>query len=248
MPPNHITTSTTSILSLTTAAIVGASSYYYYYKYAIQRNRQDRHPHTVSVTLPDWAVKELIEHTSKSFTSDEEMMKLAIKLSQMNVEKGTGGPFGTAIFERMPDNTTKLISIGVNRVVPLQNSTLHGEIVAIQMAQSKLKSYTMQIPSEDIDAHGSKRIRQFELFTSCEPCCMCLGAVLWSGISRMVCGATKDDAEAIGFDEGPVYDQSYVHLEKAGVSVTKCVLRDEGKKVLDHYASVGEIYNSTHAP
>lgn len=240
MTSNHVTK---YFLSLATAAVAGA-----YYYYVIQRNRQDRHPHTVSVTLPDWAVKELIENSSKSFKTDEEMMKLAIKLSQMNVEKGTGGPFGTAIFERMPDNTTKLVSIGVNRVVTLQNSTLHGEIVAIQMAQSKLKSYTMKIPSEDYDANGAKRTRQFELFTSCEPCCMCLGAVLWSGISRMVCGATKDDAEAIGFDEGPVYDKSYVHLEKAGVSVTKFVLRDEGKKVLDQYAAVGEIYNSTHTP
>lgn len=231
--------------ALAVSAISGAAACYLHLLMKRRRNSQDLHPHTVSVTLPEWAVQELKRHSSQIFTSDEEMMRFAIHLSQMNVDQGTGGPFGTAIYERMPDHSAKLISIGVNRVVPLQNSTLHGEVVAIQMAQSKLKSFTLQIPSSDNDA-ANCRIRRFELFTSCEPCCMCLGAVLWSGISRMVCGATKEDAEKIGFDEGPVFQESYAHLEKSGVSVTKLVLREEGRRVLNHYASFGPIYVSTH--
>lgn len=251
MSQNTNTKALVSALTMMTA-IGGAAACYLFLK---RRNEnQDIHPHTVCVTLPPWAVQELRHNSSKTFTSDEEMMRFAIHLSQMNVDQGTGGPFGTAIFERMPDQTAKLVSVGVNRVVPLWNSTLHGEVVAIQMAQSKLKSFTLLIPETTGNVAAASasadvtpcRIRRFELFTSCEPCCMCLGAVLWSGISRMVCGATKEDAEKIGFDEGPVFEESYAHLNKAGISVTKLVLREEGRKVLNHYASFGPIYVSTH--
>ena len=180
----------------------------------------------------------------------------------------------TAIFERHPDGQCTLISIGVNRVVPLGNSTLHGEMVAIQLAQRKVGSFTLMLDvdggdgSEHDDGNyyddereseedrgssntgtGSggddrpKRKRQFELFTSCEPCAMCLGGTLWSGVSRIVCAATKADAQAIGFDEGPVFEQSYEHLERCGVEVTRNVLREEAAKVLRRYGSSGLIYN-----
>ena len=130
------------------------------------------------------------------------MMQLAIDISARNVKEGTGGPFGCAIFERHEDDSISLISIGMNRVVTLGNSTLHGEMVAIQMAQKKLKTFSLQMPLEctPCDDGGEKKMRHFELFTSCEPCAMCLGATLWSGVSRIVCGAGKDDAEKIGFD------------------------------------------------
>jgi len=169
------------------------------------------------------------------------MMELAVHLSARNVAENTGGPFGSAIFER--DNESgiaKLVSVGVNRVVNLSNSTLHGETVAIQLAQSKLQSFTMQIPHVD-----GKSKRQFELFTSCEPCAMCLGATLWSGVSRIVCAATKVDAEAIGFNEGPVFDASYDHLREAGIEVKKSVLQKEAAEVLRNYGANGLIYNSS---
>ncbi len=167
-------------------------------------------------------------------------MSLAVSLSSRNVAENTGGPFGSAVFERdLETNVAKLVSIGVNRVVTLSNSTLHGETVAIQLAQSKLKSFTMQIPHKD-----GKSKRKFELFTSCEPCAMCLGATLWSGVSRIVCAATKDDAESIGFNEGPVFEASYQHLRDAGIEVKKLVLQEEAAKVLQEYGSKGLIYNS----
>lgn len=194
----------------------------------------------VEISLPQWAKAELAEYSSKEYKTDEEMMSLAVSLSSRNVAENTGGPFGSAVFERdLETNVAKLVSIGVNRVVTLSNSTLHGETVAIQLAQSKLKSFTMQIPHKD-----GKSKRKFELFTSCEPCAMCLGATLWSGVSRIVCAATKDDAESIGFNEGPVFEASYQHLRDAGIEVKKLVLQEEAAKVLQEYGSKGLIYNS----
>ncbi|KAL7444961.1 hypothetical protein ACHAXM_010982 [Skeletonema potamos] len=213
---------------------------------------------SVMVTLPAWALASWEDYFTRKYSTDEEMMSLAIHLSDRNITEGTGGPFGSAIFERHADNHATLVSIGMNRVVPLGNSTLHGETVAIQLAQRRLGSYTLMLDEnkEDglfyDDSHDDgdenmpstpRKKRQFELFTSCEPCAMCLGATLWSGVSRIVCAATKDDAQAIGFDEGPVFEQSYEHLEKSGIQVTRNVLREEAAKVLQRYGNSGLIYN-----
>jgi tRNA(Arg) A34 adenosine deaminase TadA len=194
------------------------------------------------ISLPDWAREELADYACKEYRTDEEMMNLAIDLSARNVAEQTGGPFGCAIFERDAESgIAKLISVGVNRVVNLSNSTLHGETVAIQLAQQKLRSFTMQIPKNGGDA----TTRYFELFTSCEPCAMCLGATLWSGVSRIVCAATKADAESIGFNEGPVFEASYQQLREAGIVVKKLVLQQKAAKVLEEYGRKGKIYNSS---
>ncbi|MEO3878297.1 nucleoside deaminase [Rheinheimera fenheensis] len=184
--------------------------------------------HQLTLHLPDW-VDEVVDW-DKTYRSDEEKMALAVELSRQNVLRGSGGPFGSAIFAI---DSGKLLSVGVNRVVPLHNSTAHGEMMAIMLAEHKLQSFSLA-------ADGIKR----ELFTSCEPCAMCLGGTLWSGVKRLVCAATADDARAIGFDEGPVYDSSYAYLQQAGVGVVRMVLRDEAKAVLDNYLSRGgAIYN-----
>mmetsp|Transcript_13438 Transcript_13438/g.22901 ORF Transcript_13438/g.22901 Transcript_13438/m.22901 type:complete len:296 (+) Transcript_13438:173-1060(+) len=211
---------------------------------------------SVMVTLPAWALASWEDYFTRKYTTDEEMMSLAIHLSDRNITEGTGGPFGAAIFERHADKHATLVSIGMNRVVPLGNSTLHGETVAIQLAQRRLGSFTLMLDenkedglfydeSHDDDEKESStpRKRQFELFTSCEPCAMCLGATLWSGVSRIVCAATKDDAQSIGFDEGPVFEQSYEHLEKAGIQVTRNILREDAAKILQRYGTSGRIYN-----
>ncbi|MDX5406386.1 MAG: nucleoside deaminase [Chromatiaceae bacterium] len=184
--------------------------------------------HQLTLHLPDW-VDEVVDW-DKTYRSDEEKMALAVELSRQNVLRGSGGPFGSAIFAI---DSGKLLSVGVNRVVPLHNSTAHGEMMAIMLAEHKLQSFSLA-------ADGIKR----ELFTSCEPCAMCLGGTLWSGVKRLVCAATADDARAIGFDEGPVYDSSYAYLQQAGVEVVRMVQRDEAKAVLDSYLSRGgAIYN-----
>jgi tRNA(Arg) A34 adenosine deaminase TadA len=103
------------------------------------------------------------------------------------------------------------------------------------MAQQRVKSYTLAAPG--MPAH--------ELVTSCEPCAMCLGGALWSGVRRIVCGATRDDATRLMFEEGPVFPQSYAYLEERGIEVTRNVLRVEARDVLERYrARGGPIYNA----
>jgi tRNA(Arg) A34 adenosine deaminase TadA len=174
-----------------------------------------------SVSLPSWVMESV--DFSTPYASDEERMRLVIRLARENVARGTGGPFGAAIFEA---GTGVLVAAAPNCVVRLNNSTLHAEMVAIQLAQKRLASWTLDIPAQP--AH--------ELFTSCAPCAMCLGGVHWSGVTRLVCSAEKEDAESIGFDEGPVTAESYAHLARNGISVVRGFLRDEGAAVLQEYA------------
>ncbi|QSV47007.1 nucleoside deaminase [Geobacter benzoatilyticus] len=179
------------------------------------------------LTLPEWAASCLDE--ARIFAGDAGKMSLAIGLARRNVEQGTGGPFGAAIFKR---GSGELVSIGMNLVVAANNSVLHAEMVAIMQAEAKIGSFTL--------ASGGS----FELFTSCEPCAMCLGGILWSGVDRLVCAAAAEDARAIGFDEGPVYPESYRYLEERGIEIVRGYMRDEGREVLELYRKRGGVlYN-----
>ncbi|MEJ7758196.1 MAG: nucleoside deaminase [Gemmatimonadaceae bacterium] len=186
------------------------------------------HP-VVHVEYPSW-VNEVVDWNHR-FESDDERMRLAITLSRVNVERGDGGPFGAAIFE---SGSGRVIAAGMNSVVRHNNCTLHGEMVAFMMAQQRLGSFTLNAPH--LSAH--------ELFTSCEPCAMCLGATLWSGVERVVYGATRDDASRLNFEEGPVFPESYRYLEDRGIRIERAVLRDEARAVLELYRErSGKIYN-----
>ena len=184
----------------------------------------------VVITWPEW-VDDIVTFGAR-YDSDEDRMRVAIELARENVVRGTGGPFGAAIFER---STGALLSVGVNSVVRLNNSTLHAEMLAIMMAQHRLGSYTL----------AGSPTASYELVSSCDPCAMCLGAVLWSGVRRMVTGADRDDATAVSFEEGPVFPQSYAYLEERGVEITRSVLRQEAAGVLELYRRRGgQIYNA----
>ena len=159
-------------------------------------------------------------------------MRLAIAVARWNVLEGTGGPFGAAVFER---DSGRLVAVGMNLVVPLGNSSLHAEMVAFMMAQARLGSFTLA--GDGMPVH--------ELATSCEPCAMCLGATLWSGVRRVVCGATRDDALRLRFDEGPVFEASYAYLAERGIAVERGRLRAEAAAVLALYRErAGVIYNA----
>lgn len=179
--------------------------------------------------LPPWL--SAITDWDAPLRDDEARMRLAIRLARENVERGTGGPFGAIVVER---DSGKVVGAGVNSVVRLHNSAMHAEVLAIMTAQHARGSYTLHAP--ELPAH--------ELVTSCEPCAMCLGAALWSGVRRLVSGGAREDANSIQFDEGPVFEKSYRYLEDRGISVTRGVLRAEARQVLVDYAERGgQIYN-----
>ena len=181
--------------------------------------------------LPEW-VASVLPLTDHVFLDDEEKMRLAVMLAKENVRHDTGGPFGAAIFDR---DTGRLIAPGVNIVVPAHWSGGHAEMVALALAQQNLKTHDL----------GGDGMPFCELFTSVEPCAMCLGAVPWSGVRRLVCGARDEDARRVGFDEGPKPDDWIGELEDRGISVIRNVLRDEAAEVLREYASGGKIiYNA----
>ena len=183
--------------------------------------------HALHIALPDW-VDDLVDWT-RPYATDESRMRLAIALASENVRRG-GGPFGAMIVE---EETGRLVSVGINRVVPEHNSILHAEVLAFMIAQRQVGSYTL----------GSAGVPVHTLVSSCDPCAMCLGATLWSGVRRLVCGATRDDAMRAGFDEGPVFPESYTYLEARGITIVRGLLQEEARAVLERYASSGEIYN-----
>jgi tRNA(Arg) A34 adenosine deaminase TadA len=128
----------------------------------------------------------------------------------------------------------KPLAVGVNVVEREGNSVLHAEIVALMLAERSAGRYSLRAAS--LPPQG--------LVTSCDPCAMCLGAALWSGVRRLVCGASREDARRIGFEEGPVFPASYAYLEQRGVTVVRGVLRTEAAEVLERYrAGGGTIYN-----
>lgn len=183
----------------------------------------------IRVDAPEW-IADYVDW-SRAYASDVERMDLAIALARENALRD-GGPFGAAVFESA---SGRLVSAGVNLVVPLNNSVLHAEIVALMLAQHRLASFTLRAPG--LPAH--------ELVASCDPCAMCLGATLWSGVRRLVCGAAREDAAAAGFDEGPVFPASYDYLRERGIVITRGVRRAEARAVLELYVGRGGIvYNA----
>jgi tRNA(Arg) A34 adenosine deaminase TadA len=186
----------------------------------------------VTLRLPDWVEDLLPRSEDRIFPTVEERMRFAIELSRSNIHKGSGGPFGAAIFER---ETCRLLAPGVNLVTSLECSVFHAEIVAIMVAQSVIG---------DFDLGGPGR-PSFELVASTEPCAMCLGATPWSGVRHLVCGARDEDAERVGFDEGAKPSEWVPTLERRGITVQRDVLRKEAASVLREYAeSGGDIYNA----
>lgn len=186
-------------------------------------------PREIRIALPDWAADAV--DWERPYVTDEEKVRLTVRLSRENVERETGGPFGAAVLEMA---TGRLVAVGMNCVVRLSNAVLHGEIVAVMLAQQRLGTFSLAAPG--LPAH--------ELVTSCDPCAMCLGAILWSGVKRVVCGASREDATALRFDEGPVFPASYAYLRERGIAFAQGVCRDEARAVLELYRRrSGVIYN-----
>jgi tRNA(Arg) A34 adenosine deaminase TadA len=182
-----------------------------------------------TVKLPQW-VHDLLPGTDRSCSTLEERMGVAITLAANNI-KNNGGPFGAAVFEK---HSGRLVAAGINLVLQTNCSVVHAEIVAIMLAQQQVANF-------DLSAEG---LPDYELVSTTEPCAMCLGAIPWSGISSLVCGARDEDARTIGFDEGDKPDDWPHKLQSRSISVTRDILRDEAKAVLQQYVDEGGIiYN-----
>ncbi len=117
---------------------------------------------------------------------NKKFMRKAIALSVQNVKKG-GGPFAAVIVK-----DGKVIATGVNGVTRRNDPTAHAEVTAIRKASKKLGTFDLQ---------------GCVIYTSCEPCPMCLGAVYWAHLDKMYYGNTKTDAKNIGFDDSFIYDE-----------------------------------------
>lgn len=179
------------------------------------------------IDLPDWA--RAFDGGTTVIADDAARMRFTIDLARRNVEHGSGGPFGAAIFS-LDDG--RLVAIGVNSVLRLRNSVMHAEMMAIMRAEQAIAS------------HSLRQGQGHALYASSEPCAMCLGGILWSGIRRLVYGAPAAAAQAAGFDEGPVYPESYRHLEQAGIEIKRGLFSDEAEAVIRRYREGGGvIYN-----
>ena len=170
--------------------------------------------------LPGW-LDEFVGTWSEPLDTEEQRMHLAVSLAAENVKHHTGGPFGAIVVE---EHGGRVLGVGVNLVTALELSIAHAEMVAISLAQSASGNW-------NLGASGD-----VQLVTSCEPCAMCFGAVPWSGVSSMIWGASKEDAEAAGFDEGDKPGDWIESLERRGIRIQGGILREEAAAVLAHYA------------
>jgi len=128
----------------------------------------------------------------------EELMGKAIVLSEENVSNG-GGPFGAVIARN-----GKIVATGVNRVTANNDPTAHAEVSAIRAACEKLNTFNLS---------------GCEIYTSCEPCPMCLGAIYWAHIDKIYFGNDKEDAKKIGFDDSFIYDELALPREERKLPV-----------------------------
>lgn len=155
-----------------------------------------------------------LEESYHYSADDARFMAMAIELSDQNVDNG-GGPFGAVIVR---DN--EVIATGTNRVVPNTDPTAHAEVMAIRSACQKL---------------GTFKLEGCTVYSSCEPCPMCLSALYWAGVERICYGNTKADAKAINFDDSFIYDQLELDYSQRSI---KCehFMRDKAFKVFQKWA------------
>jgi len=180
------------------------------------------------LALPHW-LQSFVDNWPDPLKTAEQRMSLALSLSAENVRHGTGGPFGAIVIE---EETSRLIGVGVNLVTTAELSIAHAEMVAISLAQRAINNWNL---GHETDV---------QLVTSCEPCAMCFGAVPWSGVTSLVWGASKNDAEAAGFDEGDKPVNWVSLLENRGIRTRSDILKKEAAAVLKKYAEKqGAIYH-----
>jgi tRNA(Arg) A34 adenosine deaminase TadA len=145
----------------------------------------------------------------------KKFMKEAIRLSIENVKSGKGGPFGVVIVK-----DGKIIASGTNSVTSTNDPTAHAEIVAIRNACKELNSF---------------QLSGCEIYTSCEPCPMCLGAIYWARPDKWYYGNSKKDAAEINFDDDFIYDELTVPHHERKIPAIQ-IMRDEANEAFRLWA------------
>jgi tRNA(Arg) A34 adenosine deaminase TadA len=180
-------------------------------------------PTTLQLTLPDWLRHTLDE--DRVYGDDESRVALAIELARRNVENATGGPFGAAVFT----GEGRLVSVGVNQVLPQNCSAAHAEMMAYMLAQARLQRSRLNENGE-----------RFVLASSAQPCCQCYGATFWAGIDELLIGARSEDVEELtDFDEGPLPADWIGELESRGIAVRRDIMREAARDVFLRYRELG---------
>lgn len=128
-------------------------------------------------------------------------MRMAIKLSEQNVKRSAGGPFGAVIVRN-----GEIVAKSANKVIKQTDPTAHAEVSAIRIACKKLGTYNLQ---------------GCVIYTSCEPCPMCMGAIYWARLDAVFYGNTKKDAAVIGFDDHFIYDELALPLEQRSLRISR---------------------------
>ena len=137
-------------------------------------------------------------------------MAMAIRLARENVEQGKGGPFGAVVVK-----DGKVIASAMNEVVAGDDPTAHAEVLAIRRACAALGTY---------------QLTGCEVYSSCEPCPMCMGAIYWARPDRVYFAATRKDAAESGFDDGHIYHECNLPMEKRSIPFVN-IMRDEAQEV-----------------
>ncbi|MFZ5894294.1 MAG: nucleoside deaminase [Myxococcota bacterium] len=188
--------------------------------------------HAIELSLPDWTRELLAAQPSFSATI-EERMRLTLCAARENFERDTGGPFAAAVFE---EQSGRLVSLGVNRVVPMSCSSAHAEVMALSLAQRRLGTFDL----------GARGLPAHQLVVNWRPCAMCFGAIPWSGVrSLVIAGGGPAIEELTGFDEGPIHPDWARELQLRGIQVTEGVLESEAWNLFQDFAKSGRlVYNA----
>lgn len=152
-------------------------------------------------------------------TREEKFMQEAIRLSKQGMENGEGGPFGCVIVKG-----DQIIGRGNNKVTSLNDPTAHAEVVAIRDACKNLNSFQLD---------------DCEVYTSCEPCPMCLGAIYWARPKKIYYANYRDDAASIGFDDSMLYEEMKKPLNERKIPIHS-IGRNEAIKVFEEWKIKGD--------
>lgn len=147
--------------------------------------------------LPDWARE--IAAPGDAVGSDEDLLDRAVAIACESARRDHG-PFGSVI----ADAEGTVVAAGHNHVVHGRDSTAHAEIHAIRRAEANLDTHDLSQPQQ----------APLTLYASCAPCVMCFGALYWSGLDRVVAAASSEQAEALGFMEGPVTEAMWARARE----------------------------------